>query len=77
MKIGDRVRIVGVPPGLKDDGVLNTRSLFKACVGREFPVMAIENGRLELYVGDVTGKPAYAQSIWIEPEFVEAVRKKS
>ena len=77
MKIDDRVRIVGVTSGLTDDNELNTRSLFEPCVGREFPVMEIEQGLLELHVGEVNGKPAFMESIWIEPEFVEAAKAKS
>jgi hypothetical protein len=77
MNIGDRVKVMAVPPGLYNDGVLNTKSLLEACLGRQFPVIAIEQGLLELHVGELNGQPAYLHSIWIEPEFVEAVRKKS
>jgi hypothetical protein len=43
MKVGDQVRVVGTPPGLKDDKDLLTRSLFEKCVGRVLEVASIEN----------------------------------
>ena len=74
MKVGDRVRIIQVPPILPEDARLRTRSLFELCVGRVFPIVEFNDvGWLELEVGEVLGKPACMDSIWIEPEFVEIV----
>ncbi|MDP1700352.1 MAG: hypothetical protein Q8L53_05230 [Aestuariivirga sp.] len=73
MKIGDRVRIIKVPAGLRDDDDLRTRTLFDLCLGRIFPIAGIEANRIELHVGEVLGAPAYIHSIYIEPENVEAV----
>lgn len=73
MEIGDKVRIVKIPEHLPVDN-LNTQELFKLCLGRAFPIIGFnEVGMLELEVGQVLGKPAYEDSIWIEPEFVEIV----
>jgi hypothetical protein len=39
MKIGDRVRVIGVPDVLpRDQDGLKTTSLFQICVGRVFPI---------------------------------------
>ncbi len=72
--IGDKVRVIKVPPVLPPDDELNTRSLFEACVGQVFPIVGINGaGWLELGVVEVLGKDSYMASIWIEPEFVEIV----
>jgi hypothetical protein len=72
MKIGDKVRVLKVPPILPE-GELKTRTLFEQCVGRVFPVVGIQQHFLELQVGEVLGKPRYMDSIWIEAEFAEVV----
>jgi hypothetical protein len=77
MKVGDRVRITGVPPNLKDDEDLQTLSLFQKCVGKTFVVAGIEEPEglaqklLRFDVGHVVGEQTYAHTIWIEQEFVE------
>ena len=70
MKVGDKVRVLALPPGLKN-GDLKTRTLFQKCVGRVFPIVGFQNELIELEVGKVVGKPSYYDTIWIEPEFVE------
>ena len=72
MKIGDRVRVLTVPADLQD-GELNTRSLFKLCVGRTFSIVGFQGNLLELEVGEVLSKEPCMDSIWIEPEHVEIV----
>jgi hypothetical protein len=79
MKIGDEIRILGIPDRLADDGTMQTKSLFELCLGRVFPIVGIvpvvETGGelLELEVGEVLGQLAFAHSIWIESELVELV----
>lgn len=73
MKVGDRVRVIHIPPVLPQDHRLNTQSLFELCVGRVFSIVGFNGALLELEVGEVLGKNAYMDSIWIEPEFVEIV----
>jgi hypothetical protein len=68
MKIGDRVEVVAVPGSLPSG--MGTQALFEACVGRVFPVVGIENGLLELEVGEVVDEESFMHSIWIEPECV-------
>ena len=70
MKIGEKVRLVRVPPGVKD-GRMKTRSVFKQCVDHVFPIVGFQHELLELEVGELFGKPAPFETIWIEPEFVE------
>ena len=79
MKRGDKVRIVRLPRGLKDDEFMQTRRIFKLCLGRTFRVMGFWRGDgfhgdwPELHVGRVVGDFACAHSIWIEPRLVEVV----
>jgi hypothetical protein len=72
MKIGDKVRILTIPPGLLE-GEMRTKSLFEECVGRTFPIVGFEDHLLELEVGEVRGEAPYVHSIWIEPDHVELV----
>jgi hypothetical protein len=76
LKIGDRVRVTAIPPGLPDPerDDLRTKVIFQQCLGRVFPVTALQGEWLELHVGQVVGAPAYMHKIWIEPDFVELVR---
>jgi hypothetical protein len=71
MKVGDKVKIVRIPPYLTDDGVMNTKSVFEKCLGHVFRIRGFENDWLELNVGKFTGKRF--ETIWIEPECVELV----
>jgi hypothetical protein len=80
MKIGDKIRIVTIPEGLKDDERMQTRSLFELCLGRTFPIVGIQpvpeigSELLEIQVGELVGKHPYLHSIRIEQEFVEVVQ---
>lgn len=74
MTVGDKIRIVEIPPVLPDDD-LGTRTLFERCLGRVFEIVGFnEHGMVELQVGEVLNQPSYRQTIWIEPEFVVIVR---
>ena len=42
MKAGDTVRLIGIPPDVKDDHELRTRTLFEKCLGRAFSIIALE-----------------------------------
>jgi len=55
-----------------------TRHVFQLSVGRQFKVRARNPiGWLELHVGRVVGEKPYVHSIWIEPEYVRVVRRRS
>lgn len=73
LKIGDRVRIITVPPELPDGGDLKTNFVFERCLGRVFPVVGFQGDWLELEVGEAMGQPSYMHTIWIEPRFVQLV----
>ena len=78
MKIGGKVRVIGIPPDLPDDEQ-QTKKIFELCLGRVFPIESLEHVEglphelIQLLVGEVVGEPDFMHSIWIEPEFVEAV----
>jgi hypothetical protein len=76
MKIGDRVRLIVIPPNLKDDEDLKTRSSFENCLGKAFPIAGLQSVEglsyqlVQLDVGHVLGKPECMDSIWVEPEYL-------
>lgn len=76
MKVGDRVRVVQVPKGVRDDGEFKTKTVFTKCLGKVFTVEGFQHELIELNVGHVLSKPAYMETIYIEPEFLEVVTRK-
>lgn len=78
MKIGDKVRVIGIPEGLPDND-MQTRRIFELCLGRVFPIEDIKQVEglpydlVELLVGEVVGEADYLHSIYMEPEFLEVV----
>ncbi len=82
IEAGDRVKLVGIPPGLRDDEDLQTASLFAKCFDATFVVQAYapaigsdgsEFALYKLHVGHVVGTEPFAHSIWVEPEYLELV----
>jgi hypothetical protein len=77
MKVGDRVRIISIPPDTRDDAKLQTRALFERCLGKVFTIAGLEQVEglpyemLRLDVGHVVGKEPYMETVWIEPQYVE------
>ena len=73
MKVGDAVRLVGVPPDLpKGDADLPTLATFHKCVGRHFLITGFnEIGWAEIDIASVTG--SVGETIWVEPQFLELV----
>ena len=64
---GDMVRVIGIPANLHDRAGIGTPRVFESALGKTFRVEGIgEYGHLELVV-------SRSDTIWIEPEFVEAV----
>ncbi len=41
MKPGDTAKLIGIPPNVRDDDELQTRTLFEKCMGREWNPMPI------------------------------------
>jgi hypothetical protein len=76
MKIGDLVRVIGIPEDLSEDappGGLSTKAVFEQSMGWVFPIIDITpEGLVELEVGEAVGVEPYLHSIWLEPEFLTA-----
>ena len=87
LKIGDRVRVVDIPSGVKDPKYdlkdaehreMRTPELFRFCLGREFAIQAFNQySYAELSVDkDRSVREKFGlNTIWIEPEFLACVRK--
>ncbi|MBZ0259474.1 MAG: hypothetical protein K8F90_02600 [Hyphomicrobiales bacterium] len=73
MKVGDIIRVIKVPAGLRDDGDLRTKTLFDLCLGKTFPIARIDADLIELHVGELLGELSHMHSIYIEPENLEIV----
>ena len=71
MKIGDKVRVMKVPDGVPPDNQVMT--LFRGCVGKTFPIVKMDDGLVELHVGEAFGKPAEFHQIWLEPTQLKLV----
>ena len=86
IEVGDRVRIERVPPHVEarsdEDDEMRTRDVFRQCVGRVFRVRGVgtnspheDTGHVELWVrnGDDCDDEVAADTIWVEPEYLEIV----
>jgi hypothetical protein len=77
VKVGDKVKIIEIPAGLKNDKDLQTRSLFERCLGESFVITelvsadGLSHQLVQLDVGHVVGRSPYLETIWVEPEFLE------
>ena len=78
-RVGDKVRLIGVPPDIRDDEKLQTRTLFEKCLGKTFTVGGLETVEglpyqiVRLDVGHVLGQAPHLETIWVEPEYLELV----
>ncbi len=83
MKVRDKVILIGIPPDVKDDGELQTRTLFEKCLGKTFRVVELETvdglpyQLVKLNVGHVVGEAAYLETIWVEPKYLRLAPKKA
>ena len=74
MKVGSKVRLVGVPDGLEDYPDFPTKSTFERCVGHDFVIEGFNDvGMAELDIESVTG--SVGETIWVEPRFLELISK--
>jgi hypothetical protein len=77
MKAGDMVKLIGIPPNLRDDEDLQTRTLFEKCLGQSFVVSAVESFEgvpfplARIDVGHVIGKETWEHTIWVEHEYLK------
>ena len=73
MEVGDWVRLVAIPPGVKQ-GPRETRAIFRRALGQTFKVQAFdEYGHAEL---DLSRKVARLNTIWVEPGYLGLHRRK-
>jgi len=76
MKIGDRVKLIGIPPNLHDEEDLPTRTVFERCLGHTFAIEDLESVEglpyqlVKLKVGRLSGVPG-EHVIWVEPEYLQ------
>ena len=76
MKIGSKVRLIGIPDGLEDYPDLLTKTTFEKCIGHEFVIAGFnEVGMAELGIKSVTGNEG--EKIWVESRFLELVSYSS
>jgi hypothetical protein len=67
MIVGDRVRLIGIPPDVED---LPTKLTFQKCLGHEFTVTAINKiGYAELQIESITGTSD--DKIYVSPRFLK------
>jgi hypothetical protein len=72
MKAGDTVKLIGIPPGLRDEKDMQTRMLFEKCLGQSFVVVEMESIEsvpyplAKLNVGNVLGLEPWEHAIWVE-----------
>jgi hypothetical protein len=77
VKAGDTVKLVGIPPNLRDEEDLKTRTLFEKCLGQSFVVVEVETIEgmpyplAKLDVGKVLGTEPWKHTIWVEPEYLQ------
>jgi hypothetical protein len=79
VKVGDKVKLVGIPPDIRDRERMQTHTPFEKCLGRVFKVT--ESERVEglqyplarLEVGHAVGKKRYSEVIWVELEFLKII----
>jgi hypothetical protein len=80
MKIGDRVRIIGIPPDLPSDDEFKTPDVLRRCLGRVFAVADIRqveglcHPMIGLDIGEVLEKQSCEETIYVEPEYLELVK---
>jgi hypothetical protein len=78
MKVGDRVRVLKVPPWAEDDPEFLTRTILAKSLGRIFPVAEVDQwGMIGIGFGEVVGREHDEVMIWIEPNCLERVEGTS
>ena len=72
MNIGDKVKVLRVPEGVPSDNH-QLQTLFRNCVGKTFPIIAVDDGLFELHVGEVFGQSAEHHQIWVDADTVKKI----
>jgi hypothetical protein len=77
MKPGDTAKLIGIPPNVREDEELHTRTLFEKCLGQSLVIAAVESFEgvpfplARIDVGHVIGKEPWEHTIWVEREYLE------
>ena len=77
MKAADTAKLIGIPPNLRHDEELQTRTQFEKCLGKSFVIAAVESFEgvpfplARIDVGQVVGKEPWEHTIWVESEYLE------
>jgi hypothetical protein len=77
MKAGEIVKLIGIPPNVRDDEELQTRTLFEKCLGQSFVIAVVESFEgvpfplARIDVGHVIGKEPWEHTIWVERAYLE------
>jgi len=77
MQAGDTVKLIGVPPNLRDEDDMQTLTLFEKCLDQSFVVAEMETVEglpyrlAKLYVSHILGKETWEHVIWVEPEYLQ------
>ena len=73
VRVGDKVKVVGIPPivfspGVKDE--MGTKKLFKSMLGKVYTVRGFDKRR------SVELEPKRFEFVWIEPEYLKLRSRK-
>jgi hypothetical protein len=73
VKIGDKVRLIGIPVGVPEgDSDLPTKKTFERCLGHAFEIIGFnEIGWAEIEITPGTG--SVGEALWVEPEFLQLI----
>ena len=80
MKIGDKVRLIGIPPDTHDGEELQTRTLFEKCLGKTFAVAGLETVEglphqlVQLDVGHILGEALIFKRFGSNPNVCDSKR---
>jgi hypothetical protein len=82
MNVGDKVKLIGIPPDTHDVDDMHTLTIFQRCLGNVFPIAGVDvveglkHPIVKLEVGHVIGRRPSEEVIWVEPRYLELVNSK-
>jgi len=77
VRVGDKVKLIGIPPAVRDTEQLQSRKLFEKCMGQTFTIAGLDTVEglpyqlVRLDVGHMLGEASYVETIWVEPQFLQ------
>jgi hypothetical protein len=76
LEVGDRIRVLGFHSSIVDTKEIKTRTILGPCVGRVFSITDVQKDWAAMEVGKFVGRPAWQETIYIQPERMELVSNK-